>query len=198
MKVGYIRVSKHEQHEAFQMDALKEAGCEELFIDKSTRPASLQKVLEEALLFVRPGDTFVVWKLTCLGYSLRHLIKTLNILKEHEVHFISLADNIDTRAADGQGIFHLIGLLADFDRDLLRARTDPGRALARARGRNGGRPKKLQTDDKVLFAQRIYADKSISIQEICSTLGISRSTLYRYVGKTLGGKDASGHSQESP
>src|SRR5215469_656373 len=101
MRVGYIRAGKHEQREELQIEALKEAGCEELFVDKSTRPASLQKVLEDALLFVRPGDTLVVWKLTCLGYSLRHLIKTLNILKEREVHFISLSDHIDTTLPDG-------------------------------------------------------------------------------------------------
>jgi DNA invertase Pin-like site-specific DNA recombinase len=190
MKVGYIWVSKHEQHEALQMDALKQAGCEELFVDKSARSNAERKGLGEALLFVRPGDTMVVWKLDCLSSSLNHLIKTLNMLKERGVDFISLTEKIDTTMPDGQWTFHLIGLLAEFDRDLSRSRTDPGLAVARARGRNGGRPKKLLTPDKVILAQHMYADKSLSIQEICSALGISRTTLYRYVGKT-GEKDAS-------
>jgi len=190
MKIGYIRVSKHEQHEALQTEALKKAGCEELFLDKSTKPASKRQGLEEALLFARPGDTLVVWKLDCFSYSLKHLIKTLNILKERSIHFISLTEKIDTTMSDGQGTFHLIGLLAEFDHDLSRARTDPGLAVARARGRKGGRPKKLLAPDKVLLAQHMYADKSLSIQEICSALGISRSTFYRYVEKT-GAQDAS-------
>lgn len=192
MKIGYIRVSTPEQREAFQKKALKEAGCEELFIDKSTRSASSRKGLEEALLFVRPGDMMVVWKLDCLSSSLKHLIKTLNILKERGVHFISLTEKIDTTTPDGQWTFHLIGILAEFERGLLRARTNTGLAAGRARGRNGGRPKKLPSNEKVILAQRMHADKSISIRDICSTLGISRATLYRYVGMT-GAKDAAFH-----
>ena len=192
MKIGYIRVSTPEQHEALQKKALQEAGCEELFIDKSTRSASSRKGLEEALLFVRPGDTMVVWKLDCLSSSLKHLITTLNILKERGVHFISLTEKIDTTTPDGQWTFHLIGILAEFERDLSRSRTNTGLAAERARGRNGGRPKKLPSNEKVILAQRMHADKSISIREICSTLGISRATLYRYVGMT-GAKDAALH-----
>ncbi len=192
MKIGYIRVSTPEQHEAFQKKALKEAGCEELFIDKSTRSASSRKGLEEALLFVRPGDMMVVWKLDCLSSSLKHLIKTLNILKERGVHFISLTEKIDTTTPDGQWTFHLIGILAEFERDLSRSPTNTGLAAGRARGRNGGRPKKLPSNEKVILAQRMHADKSISIRDICSTLGISRATLYRYVGMT-GAKDAAFH-----
>jgi len=192
MKIGYIRVWTPEQHEALQKKALQEAGCEELFIDKSTRSASSRKGLEEALLFVRPGDTMVVWKLDCLSSSLKHLIKTLTILKERGVHFISLTEKIDTMTPDGQWTFHLIGILAEFERDLSRSRTNTGLVAERARGRNGGRPKKLPSNEKVILAQRMHADKSISIREICSTLGISRATLYRYVGMT-GAKDAALH-----
>ncbi len=168
------------------MDALRQAGCEELFIDKSARSNAERKGLGDVLLFVRPGDIMVVWKLDCLSSSLGHLIKTLNMLKERGVHFISLAEKIDTTTPDGQDTFHLVGLLAEFDREMLRARTHPGLAVARARGHKGGRPKKLPTSDDVLLAQRLYADKSLSIQEICSTLGIARSTLYHYVGKARG------------
>jgi len=190
MKIGYIWVSKHEPDELLQTHALKEAGCEELFLDKNARATAARKGLADALLFARPGDTLVVWKLDCLSSSLKHLIHTLNMLKEHSVHFLSLTEKIDTLAPEGQGLFHLIGLLADFDRELTRSRTEPGLAVARARGRKGGRPKKLSTHDEVLLAQRLYADKSLSIQEICSSLGIARSTLYHYVGKA-GRTDAS-------
>src|SRR2546429_7279602 len=123
----------------------------------------------------------VVWKLDRLGRSLKDLIETLNVLKEHGVDFISLTEKIDTTTPGGKLIFHLMGALAEFERDLIRERTNAGLAAARARGRVGGRPKKLQTNGKVALARRMYADQSHSISEICAALGISRATLYRYV-----------------
>src|SRR5512135_3547015 len=181
MKVGYLRVSKQEQNEALQRDTLKEAGCEKYFSDKMTGSKFERKRLEELLAFVRPGDTVIVWKLDRLGRSLKDLIETLNLLKSRGVDFISLTESIDTTTPGGKLIFHLMGALAEFERDLIRERTNAGLAAARARGRVGGRPKRLATNGKVALARRLFADQSHSIPEICSTLGISRSTLYRYV-----------------
>ena len=180
MKVGYTRVSKQEQNEALQRDALKEAGCEKYFSDKMTGSNFESKGLEELLAFVRPGDTVIVWKLDRLGRSLKDLIETLNVLKDRGVDFISLTEKIDTTTPGGKLIFHLMGALAEFERDLIRERTNAGLAAARARGRIGGRPRKLTTNGKVALAQR-FADTNQSIPDICSTLEISRSTLYRYV-----------------
>jgi DNA invertase Pin-like site-specific DNA recombinase len=181
MKVGYIRVSKQEQNEALQRDALKEAGCEKYFSDKMTGSKFERKGLEELLAFMRSGDTVVVWKLDRLGRSLKDLIETLNVLKNRGVDFISLTEKIDTTTPGGKLIFHLMGALAEFERDLIRERTNAGLAAARARGRVGGRPRRLATNGKVAPARRLFADPNHSIPEICSTLGISRSTLYRYV-----------------
>lgn len=181
MKIGYVRVSKHEQNEALQRDALKEAGCEKYFSDVMTGSKFERKGLEHLLAFARPGDTVIVWKLDRLGRSLKDLIETLNLLKERGVDFISLTEHIDTTTPGGKLIFHLMGALAEFERDLIRERTNAGLAAARARGRVGGRPRKLATNGKVALAQRLFADKKHSIDDICSTLGISRSTLYRYV-----------------
>ncbi len=181
MKVGYIRVSKHEQNEALQRDALKEAGCEKYFSDKMTGSTFERKGLEDLLAFVRSGDTVIVWKLDRLGRSLKDLIETLNLLKSRGVDFISLTESIDTTTPGGKLIFHLMGALAEFERDLIRERTNAGLAAARARGRIGGRPKRLATNGKVALARRLFADPNQSIPEICSTLEISRSTLYRYV-----------------
>jgi DNA invertase Pin-like site-specific DNA recombinase len=122
-----------------------------------------------------------VWKLDRLGRSLQHLIATLNTLQERGIGFISLTENIDTTTPGGKLIFHAMGALAEFERDLIRERTNAGLAAARARGRVGGRPRRLTTDGKVALARRLFADPHHSIPEICSTLGISRSTLYRYV-----------------
>lgn len=181
MNVGYTRVSKQEQNEALQRDALKEAGCEKYFGDKMTGSKFERKGLEELLACVRSGDTVIVWKLDRLGRSLKDLIETLNLLKDRGIDFISLTEKIDTTTPGGKLIFHLMGALAEFERDLIRERTNAGLAAARARGRVGGRPKKLTTTGKVALARRLFADPNQSISEICSTLEISRSTLYRYV-----------------
>lgn len=181
MKIGYIRVSTQEQNDALQMDTLKEAGCEKFFTDKSTGAKFERKGLEETLAFVRSGDTVMVWKLDRLGRSLKDLISTLNLLNERGVDFVSLTEKIDTTTPGGKLIFHLMGALAEFERDLIRERTNAGLAAARARGRVGGRPRKLKTSGKVALARSLFADKSHSIEEICTTLGISRATLYRYV-----------------
>jgi len=181
MKVGYVRVSKQEQHEALQIDALKEAGCEKWFVDKMTGSKAERKGLDEALAYVRPGDTFVVWKLDRAGRSLTHLIELLNGLQGRGIEFISLTEQIDTTTPGGKLIFHLMGALAEFERDLIRERTSAGLAAARARGRVGGRPRKLKTNGKVALARQMFAYQSHSIPEICAALGISRATLYRYV-----------------
>src|SRR5439155_15641581 len=104
-----------------------------------------------------------------------------NLLKNRGVEFISLTESIDTATPGGKLIFHLMGALAEFERDLIRERTNAGLAAVRARGRVGGRPRRLATNGKVALARRLFADPNHSIPEICSTLGISRSTLYRYV-----------------
>ncbi len=189
MKIGYIRVSKQEQNEALQRDALKEAGCEKYFSDKMTGSTFERKGLEELLAFVRSGDTVVVWKLDRLGRSLKDLIETLTLLNNRGVDFISLTENIDTTTPGGKLIFHVMGALAEFERDLIRERTNAGLAAARAMGRIGGRPRRLATSGKVALARRLFADPHHSIPEICSTLGISRSTLYRYVRDTKKASD---------
>lgn len=181
MKIGYVRVSKQEQNEELQIDALKEAGCDKCFLDKMTGSKAERKGLIEALVYLRPGDTFVVWKLDRAGRSLTHLIELLKELKERGIEFISLTEQIDTTTPSGKLIFHLMGALAEFERDLIRERTTAGLAAARARGRVGGRPRKLKTNGKVALARRMFADQSHSIPEICAALGISRATLYRYV-----------------
>src|SRR6266704_3433693 len=182
MKIGYIRVSKHEQNEALQRDALKEAGCEKYFSDVITGSKFEHKGLEQLLAFARSGDTVIVWKLDRLGRSLKDLIETLNLPKDRGVDFISLTEKIDTTTPGGKLIFHLMGALAEFERDLIRERTNAGLAAARARGRVGGRPRRA-SDGKVALARHLYQDPNHSVAEICSLLGISRSTFFRYVKK---------------
>jgi DNA invertase Pin-like site-specific DNA recombinase len=135
--------------------------------------------LDEALNYVRKGDTLVVWRLDRLGRSLPHLIATMTSLEERGVGFKSLTENIDTTTSGGKLIFHIFGALAEFERNLIRERTQAGLSAARARGRRGGRPKAL-TGKKLSIAKDLY-DKRHPIQEICQTLKISRATLYRAI-----------------
>jgi DNA invertase Pin-like site-specific DNA recombinase len=178
--IGYARVSTQEQTLALQQDALHKAGCTRIFTDIISGAKQERKGLSEALGFMRSGDTLVVWKLDRLGRSLKHLIETVNALHERGIGFKSLTEQIDTTTAGGKLIFHVFGALAEFERDLIRERTRAGLQAARARGRQGGRPHRLD-DKKIKILQALYADKSNSVNDILSTLKISKSTLYRYV-----------------
>lgn len=129
---------------------------------------------------MRSGDTLVVWKLDWLGRSLKHLIETVTLLQERGIGFKSLTEQIDTTSSGGKLIFHVFGALAEFERDLIRERTNAGLQAARARGRQGGRPRRLD-EKKLKKLNALYADKSNSVADILATLNISKSTLYRYV-----------------
>ena len=132
------------------------------------------------LEYVREGDILVVWRLDRLGRSLKHLIETITELNNRKIGFKSIQENIDTTTSGGKLVFHIFGALAEFERDIIRERTQAGLIAARARGRKGGRPKAL-TPKKVQMVQDLYRNKENSIDEICKTLNISRTTLYRYI-----------------
>ncbi len=183
MLIGYARVSTQDQTLALQLDALKAAGCERIFQDTASGTNTERKGLEQALDHVRAGDTLVVWRLDRLGRSLRHLIETITALAAKSIGFKSITEQIDTTTSGGKLIFHVFGALAEFERDIIRERTQAGLAAARARGRRGGRPRVAGLSDpkKVAMAQALYSDKANAIVDICKTLRISRATLYRYV-----------------
>jgi DNA invertase Pin-like site-specific DNA recombinase len=188
MLIGYARVSTHDQTLALQQDALQQANCERVFTDTASGAKTDRPGLDEALGFVRAGDTLVVWKLDRLGRSLPHLIDTVTQLQERGVGFKSLTEQIDTTTSGGKLIFHVFAALAEFERDVIRERTQAGLTAARARGRKGGRPRVAALSDakKVALAQRLYADKGNTIDDICKTLRVSRSTLYRYINAKQG------------
>jgi DNA invertase Pin-like site-specific DNA recombinase len=180
MLIGYARVSTYEQTLNLQKDALENAGCTKIFTDTASGAKTERKGLEEALTYVRKGDTLVVWRLDRLGRSLPHLITTMTDLEEGGIGFKSLTENIDTTTSGGKLIFHIFGALAEFERNLIRERTQAGLTAARSRGKTGGRPKAL-TDRQISIAQSLYADRRTSIPEICRTLKISKATFYRHV-----------------
>jgi DNA invertase Pin-like site-specific DNA recombinase len=185
MLIGYARVSTVDQTLALQQDALTKAGCEKIFTDTVSGSVAERPGLAEALNFARSGDTLVVWRLDRLGRNLRHLIDTVNTLKKRDVQFRSLQEQVDTSTSGGKLVFHLFGMLAEFERDLIRERTQAGLAAARARGRVGGRPRAqaLNTPEKVQLARALHKDKRYAVEDIRRTLRVSRTTFYRYMKK---------------
>jgi DNA invertase Pin-like site-specific DNA recombinase len=179
MLIGYARVSTQEQTLNLQKDALQQSGCAKIFTDTASGAKAERRGLEEALNYVRKGDTLVVWRLDRLGRSLPHLITTMTDLEERGIGFKSLTENIDTTTSGGKLIFHIFGALAEFERNLIRERTQAGLTAARARGKKGGRPKAI-TVQKRSIAQELY-DTGHPIMDICRTLKISRATLYRSI-----------------
>src|SRR6266576_4771643 len=183
MLIGYARVSTLEQTLDLQKDALTKADCSKILTDTISGAKEERKGLEEALAFLREGDTLVVWRLDRLGRSLKHVLETITTLNKRKIGFRSLTESIDTTTSNGRLIFNIFASLAEFERDLIRERTKAGLAAARARGRVGGRPKAhtLNTPKKGAMAQSLYDNKNNTIDEICKTLNISRATLYRYI-----------------
>jgi DNA invertase Pin-like site-specific DNA recombinase len=184
MLIGYARVSTEEQNLDLQGDALKQAGCEQIFTDRVSGTKDNRPGLTNALSHLRSGDTLVVWRLDRLGRSLTHLIATVTALQERGVGFKSLTESIDTTTSGGRLVFNIFASLAEFEREIIRERTNAGLKAARARGRNGGRPKKL-SKKQIQVLQDLAGDRKHSVKEICSLFGIGRTAFYRYLDVKL-------------
>jgi len=180
MLIGYARVSTAEQTLNLERDALEKAGCTKTFTDTASGARAERPGLTEALGYVRAGDVLIVWRLDRLGRSLKDLIEVIARLDARNIGFKSLTEQIDTTTSGGKLIFHIFGALAEFERNLIKERTNAGLLAARQRGRKGGRPKAL-SGKKIELARKMYADKTNSVEEIAKVLGVSRITLWRYV-----------------
>lgn len=183
MKIGYARVSTRDQKADLQVDALKQAGCERIYQDIASGAKSARPELDKLLAHVRPGDAVVIWKLDRLGRSLKHLVELVGELAERKVGLQSLNDPIDTTHAQGRLVFNLFASLAEFERELIRERTQAGLSAARARGRIGGRPKGLpaKAEATAMAAETLYREGRLSVSAIGEKLHISKSTLYCYL-----------------
>jgi len=188
MLIGYARISKADNSQVLdlQIDALIESKIdkENIYTDKISGVKDKRPGLESCLKALRKDDTLVVWKLDRLGRSLKHLITTIDDLNQKGVGFKVLTGegiNIDTTTAAGKMIFSIFGAFAEFERELIRERTIAGLKAARARGRRGGRKFQL-TKAQVRLAQVAMQNRDTSVGELCKELGITRPTLYRYVG----------------
>ena len=182
VKVGYARVSTADQQLRMQEDALKSAGCEEIFTDIASGVKSQRPGLDKALEYVREGDTLVVWKLDRLGRSIQHLIQLITSLNERKIGFKCLQESIDTSTSGGKLIFHMFSALAEFERDLIQERTQAGLKAARARGKMGGRPPLLD-NRQINRMIEMYDEQKNTVAEICKIYDISRPSFYNYLNK---------------
>lgn len=182
MKIGYARVSTADQHLRMQEDALRSDGCEQIFHDIASGVKTERPGLEEAISYLREKDVLVVWKLDRLGRSVQHLIETIKKLSERGIGFKSLQENIDTTTSGGKLIFHIFSALAEFERDLIKERTNAGLKAARVRGRLGGRPPLLKSDE-VKKMLKYYDEQKITVDEICKIFNVSRPSFYNYLNK---------------
>ncbi|OOG28809.1 recombinase [Thioalkalivibrio denitrificans] len=180
MLIGYARVSTQDQDPALQLDALHAAGCDRVFTEKASGAQRDRPELLAALDFMRPGDTLVVWRLDRLARSIKQLIETVESLGERNIGFRSLTEAIDTTTSGGKLVFHIFAALAEFERAIIRERTVAGLQAARARGRRGGRPPAL-TEKDLTAATAMLADETITAEDVAKRLGVSPSTLYRYL-----------------
>lgn len=181
LKIGYARVSTDDQNLDLQRNALTKAGCTKIFEDTMSGAKADRPGLSEALEYLEKGDTLVVWRLDRLGRSVRDLIDLTGRLDKAGIHFESIAEKIDTSRDTGKMVFHTFALLAEFERNLTRERTQGGLESARARGRKGGRPPLPSETTKAI--QDMMANPDNSPEKVMKALGISKTSLYRYAKK---------------
>jgi DNA invertase Pin-like site-specific DNA recombinase len=187
MKIGYMRVSKNDgsQKLALQKDALLADGVEEnrIYHDLASGRKDHRPGLETCLKALQPGNTLVIWKLDRLGRDLKHLVTLVDDMNRREVGLKVLAGagaQIDTSTANGKLVFGIFAALAEFERELIRERTRAGLQAARARGRKGGRPRKMDRDT-LIIAVKSLEDKSVTVQSVAKKMNMTTTTLYVYL-----------------
>ena len=187
MQIGYVRISKTDgsQNLDLQKDALLKSGVieENIYEDLGSGKKDNREGLASCLKSLREKDVLVVWKLDRLGRSLKHLVNTVQDLAKRNIGFKVITGqgaNIDTTTANGRLIFGIFASLAEFESELIRERTMAGLASARARGRNGGR-KFAITKSQLRLAQAAMSTRDTKVSELCTEIGVTRSTLYRYL-----------------
>lgn len=181
MKIGYARVSTDTQTYDGQIAALKAAGCGKVFTETASGAKRDRPVLTEVMEYLRPNsdDTLVVYKLDRVARSLPHLIEIMDFLKAKDIGFQSVTEAIDTNTPGGRLMFHVVAAIAEFERDLIRERTQAGLDAARAKGRLGGRPRRM-TEDRINAARELLANGT-AVKDAAAAVGVSVPTLYRWL-----------------
>ena len=180
MLIGYARVSTDQQDHALQLDALRQAGCERVFVEIGSGSRADRPELAKALDIARAGDTIVCWRLDRLARSLRHLIDLSEQLQKRDIALCSVTESIDTSTPSGRFLFNVLGAVGEMEREIIVERTRAGLAAAVARGRRGGRPPALD-ETKVRAARAMLASGTMSTAEVARQVGCAPSTLFRHL-----------------
>ena len=183
MKIGYARVSTIDQNLDLQLDALKKAGCEKIYQEKISGIAKNRPELDKMISILRTGDEILVWRLDRLGRSLKHIIDLVLNFNNKGIVIRGISDGVDTSTSSGRLFLNIMASLAEYERELIRERTNAGLQIARSRGKKGGRPKGFtkETAAKLLIMRSVYKDKNKTPEEIYKPLGLTRATFYRYI-----------------
>ena len=185
-KIGYARVSTRSQNDDSQVDELTAYGCDKVFTDKVSGKLAERPELDKALAYLREGDVFVITRLSRAMRSLKHLLALADELRERGVGLVVLKQHIDTTTPTGRLVFHILGAIDEFQRELIIEGTREGLEVARARGRTGGRKPKL-SPDQIRLARRLYAEtgedgkRAHTVAQIARMVGVTRSTIYRHL-----------------
>lgn len=177
-RIGYARVSTDDQNLDLQRDALHLSGVQSIYEEMASGKSAGRPELEHCLKALRTGDTLVVWRLDRLGRSLPDLVRVVTELEGKGIGFESITEKIETTTAAGKLVFHVFAALAEFERNLIRERTQAGLVAARARGRKGGRKPKLDAR-QIKEIKQLMADSSIPVTQIAERYKVSRTTLYK-------------------
>lgn len=183
-RIGYARVSTKGQKDDTQVDELTAAGCDKLFVDHGVSGKhAARPELDAALAYLRKGDVLVITRLSRAMRSLKHMIALSEDLRERGIDLIVLKQNIDTTTPTGRLVFHILGAMDEFQRELIVEGTLEGLAAAKARGKVGGR-KPSYTEHQAQTARDLHAKGELSAEEIAAVLGVSRATYYRMIKAT--------------
>lgn len=176
----YARVSRRDQKLNLQLDAARRLGVKtaDIYVEKASGVRHDRPVLAKALGELGPGDTLACYKLDRIGRSVVHVAKLLADLEERGVHFRTVEENLSTQGSTGKLIVHVLGAVAQFERDLILERTKAGLAAARKRGVRLGPPIKW-SPDMAAKARRLMTKDGLNADDAAKVLGVSRRTMFR-------------------
>jgi DNA invertase Pin-like site-specific DNA recombinase len=187
MLLGYARVSQDTQDHALQLDALRAAGCERIFVETGSGSRADRPELAKLMEVVREGDTVACWRLDRLARSLRHLIDIADDLNRRGIALRSLTEAIDTTMPSGRFMFNILGALSSMEREIIVERTRAGLVAAASRGRRGGRPAALDAS-KIRAAKAMLASGEMSAGEVAQQLGCCEYPVPAFAGWTIGAR----------
>ena len=183
MLVGYARISTITQNEDRQIEALTNAGCEKIYLDKLSGKDTNRPQLKEMFTFIREGDTVLVTEFSRFSRSTKDLLDLVEKLQAKKVDFRSLKENVDTTTSSGKLVLTIFAALSEFERSIIRERAAEGIAIAKAKGKKLGRREIQVDDDKLISLYNQWKDGEILQKKIMKDFKMSRTTLHKHISR---------------